>query len=356
MHNFQDDDNMSVKSFESNTACMGDANQAEKKLNEPRVQKELDTRDLMDSDCQMQDESYDPSEDKIQNVTPKVKKTKAKRKTKVRHSRKIKDLEQLAVLEKFFELDPNWTTTTKKFISEFMELSELQLYKWGYDQKRKYKWKQGIRSEKRDIVSSTYNAFKEIGDYNKIVSQICQELEEAKIDIPNAVMVQFEQLKKNFLRSKQKKAEPVKKASRAQKQVKITKKTQETRKRSGSLKFGEEQKLDIKPASKPDLFHSQEYIIDEFDFSKEKDVISPEVKMGESPQTCPQKLEQIPEFMAFDLNMDELEREAMDMAELHRIPSFWKEASFSNQLFFQRKPSETPLESHSSSINACRAS
>lgn len=55
----------------------------------------------------------------------------------VKFSRKIKDHIQLEFLEEFFKIDPEWTKSTINFISKFMNLTHLQLYKWGYDQKRK---------------------------------------------------------------------------------------------------------------------------------------------------------------------------------------------------------------------------
>jgi hypothetical protein len=92
-------------------------------------------------------------------------------------SRKIKDVKQFRLLEKFFALDPNWTKSTIKFISEFMELTELQLYKWGYDQKRKSSHRKGIRDVIREKRRSSFT-FNENMDYNTMVSDLFPEGEE----------------------------------------------------------------------------------------------------------------------------------------------------------------------------------
>ncbi len=51
--------------------------------------------------------------------------------------RKRKNTDQLKTLMREFERNPNWTKETLLEVSRKTGLSEAQVYKWGWDQKRK---------------------------------------------------------------------------------------------------------------------------------------------------------------------------------------------------------------------------
>ena len=112
-------------------------------------------------------------------------------------SRKIKDVVQLQLLEEFFALDPEWSKSTIKFISGFMTLTKLQLYKWGYDQKRKNTYKKGIRNKIRESRRRKFSE-NSVTDYNTMVSELFPE-EEDKLNSPvDDFTDKFEQLKVKY--------------------------------------------------------------------------------------------------------------------------------------------------------------
>jgi len=48
-----------------------------------------------------------------------------------------KTLNEREVLECYFELDPNWSRRTILYIKDLVHLSEKQIYKWGYEKRRR---------------------------------------------------------------------------------------------------------------------------------------------------------------------------------------------------------------------------
>lgn len=56
---------------------------------------------------------------------------------KVIHKRKRKTIEQLSQLNDFFDNDPHWSKETLGKIASETQLTLSQVYKWGWDQKRK---------------------------------------------------------------------------------------------------------------------------------------------------------------------------------------------------------------------------
>lgn len=112
-------------------------------------------------------------------------------------SRKIKDVIQLQLLEEFFALDSEWSKDTIKYISGFLPLTKLQLYKWGYDQKRKNSCKKGIRNKIRESRRRKFSD-NSVTDYNTMVSELFPE-EEEKLNSPIDILTEkFEQLKVKY--------------------------------------------------------------------------------------------------------------------------------------------------------------
>uniref|UniRef100_A0A7S3J9Z3 Homeobox domain-containing protein n=1 Tax=Euplotes harpa TaxID=151035 RepID=A0A7S3J9Z3_9SPIT len=117
---------------------------------------------------------------------------------KTKNSRMIKDGVQLQLLEKFFSLDPEWSKETITFIMTFMDLTRLQLYKWGYDQKRKSSYKKGIRNKTREYKRVT--SCREVKDYNSIVNQLFID-EQPNASNPEFLRASLESLRDEYLAS-----------------------------------------------------------------------------------------------------------------------------------------------------------
>ena len=145
------------------------------------------------------DSEYTLNENSLENGSPKkIGKQGSKKisKSSQKFSRKIKDRLQMQFLEEFFKLDPEWTKSTINFISEFMNLTSLQLYKWGYDQKRKNSWKKGIRSKVRENRRLASN--EDIADYNLIVDQLFPEIESKNNSNIYETKMSFEKLRDKY--------------------------------------------------------------------------------------------------------------------------------------------------------------
>ena len=56
---------------------------------------------------------------------------------KIIRRRKRKTYEQLQILIKEFQANPDWSKDNMQEVSQKTGLSEAQVYKWGWDQKRK---------------------------------------------------------------------------------------------------------------------------------------------------------------------------------------------------------------------------
>ena len=52
-------------------------------------------------------------------------------------AKRWKTLNEREVLECYFELDPEWTRKTIEYIKDLVQLSEKQIYKWGYEKRRR---------------------------------------------------------------------------------------------------------------------------------------------------------------------------------------------------------------------------
>lgn len=80
----------------------------------------------------------------------------------------------MKILEDCFARDNEWTKETVEYIMANTKLSEVQVYKWGYDQKRKNSCKEGIRNRIREYrrrkISETAT-----NDYNNMVSELFPE-------------------------------------------------------------------------------------------------------------------------------------------------------------------------------------
>lgn len=142
-----------------------------------------------------EDSSFRSSD--ISEYTSEVPLSATKNLNRKKGSRKIKDVIQLQLLEEFFALDSEWSKDTIKYISGFLPLTKLQLYKWGYDQKRKNSCKKGIRNKIRESRRRKFSD-NSVTDYNTMVSELFPE-EEEKLNSPIDILTEkFEQLKVKY--------------------------------------------------------------------------------------------------------------------------------------------------------------
>lgn len=192
------EDCISSISFGSNAACKGDDEDFALAAKLPkRKALSKNVSDATDVTCTPSVLSQ-ISEDEVIESKPKRKKYT---KSNVKFSRKIKDLDQLKLLEKFFDLDPTWCKTTISYISSFMDLNENQLYKWGYDQKRKMTHKKGIRSAQRHkkMIKSHSDS---VTDYNDMVDKLFPEEESVPRPSVDSLISKFDELKAKYLKVK----------------------------------------------------------------------------------------------------------------------------------------------------------
>ena len=120
--------------------------------------------------------------------------TKVSNKSK-KGSRRHKSSAEIKILEDCYEMDNKWTKETVDFIKVNTKLTESQIYKWGYDQKRKRTCKNGIRDELRERrrrkLSDSFG-----NDYNTMVNELFPEEQSESSPIPmlqklNMVKSQF---------------------------------------------------------------------------------------------------------------------------------------------------------------------
>lgn len=93
------------------------------------------------------------------------------RNTRKSEIKRWKTYNEKEILESFFALDPTWSRKTISYVSKLVKLSEEQIYKWGYEQKRKtYDEKQSSS----DCAASRIDNFNPNAslDYNIIVDEL----------------------------------------------------------------------------------------------------------------------------------------------------------------------------------------
>ena len=73
-------------------------------------------------------------------------------------------------------MDNEWTKSTVDYIKNNTKLSETQIYKWGYDQKRKRSCKEGIRNSIREAKRRKMSD-SEASDYNTMVDLLFPDVE-----------------------------------------------------------------------------------------------------------------------------------------------------------------------------------
>jgi len=99
----------------------------------------------------------------------------------LRQKKRKKTQQETAILEAYFSQDPEWKRETVKALkTELPELTNDQIYKWGYDKKslnKKYKTQEKARKTrktKKTIIGENMPFGKiHISDFNKEVNELC---------------------------------------------------------------------------------------------------------------------------------------------------------------------------------------
>ncbi|CAI2370978.1 unnamed protein product [Moneuplotes crassus] len=94
------------------------------------------------------------------------------------HRKRWKTLNEREVLECYFELDQEWSRPTILYVKEMVHLSEKQIYKWGYEKRRRL----NLHTPQEKVIDMKYvtqqdDLYKKIDydDLNKVVSNLFPE-------------------------------------------------------------------------------------------------------------------------------------------------------------------------------------
>ena len=97
-------------------------------------------------------------------------------KNRVRESnlKRWKTFSEKEVLDCYFILDPNWSRKTIDYLKSIVKLSESQIYKWGYEKKKKLRSQQEKKSQKNFVLTNGTENFELSNnqDFNIIVNEL----------------------------------------------------------------------------------------------------------------------------------------------------------------------------------------
>lgn len=86
-----------------------------------------------------------------------------------------KTFNEKEILERYFKVDPHWTRKTIIYLRDMVELSEEQIYKWGYERKRKAREQQ----DKEIVLQHSFTGplgsedlINNCSDYNQLVDEL----------------------------------------------------------------------------------------------------------------------------------------------------------------------------------------
>ncbi|CAI2359772.1 unnamed protein product [Moneuplotes crassus] len=113
-----------------------------------------------------------------------------------------KTFNEKELLESYFKLDRNWSRKTINYVKDLVNLSEEQIYKWGYERKRKVK----ISAQKVKIPTSAHitrnnqSLFGQALDYNEIVSDLFPGGEWNSDKLTKEEKSKYDQLKRSMMK------------------------------------------------------------------------------------------------------------------------------------------------------------
>lgn len=96
----------------------------------------------------------------------------------LKNRKRWKTLNEREVLEWYYELDPEWTRKTINYIKDLVQLSIKQIYKWGYEKRRRlngFKKDDKLLNLKHVTNISNLNSFCCLDNFNSIVDQMFPE-------------------------------------------------------------------------------------------------------------------------------------------------------------------------------------
>lgn len=90
-----------------------------------------------------------------------------------------KTFNEKEILESYFQLDQKWGRKTINYVKDLVSLTEEQIYKWGYEKKRKIKVSMTPQNSNSSVQLSGINEnfLAKTLDYNEIVSELFPESE-----------------------------------------------------------------------------------------------------------------------------------------------------------------------------------
>lgn len=110
---------------------------------------------------------------------------------KIIRKRKRKSSKQIHELTVAFDVDPHWSKEKLHWISKRTNLTEAQVYKWGWDQKRKkFGEAEAVRMRRFENILDQQNAKKN----SSILSALKLSNSQAEADIPKLIQRQLPEL------------------------------------------------------------------------------------------------------------------------------------------------------------------
>lgn len=86
---------------------------------------------------------------------------------KIIKKRKRKSADQLTLLSQEFKNSLDWDKETMNYLAKKTGLSEAQIYKWSWDQKKKLQGLEKLRSQKMVHLSEIFNKLPETPSFNR---------------------------------------------------------------------------------------------------------------------------------------------------------------------------------------------
>jgi hypothetical protein len=112
-----------------------------------------------------------------------------------------KTCNEIEVLEKFFNLDKEWNRKTMVYVKDLVSLTEEQIYKWGYEKKRKLKLLKSKKNRKVSLNSmdADQDSVKTQTDYNSLIDELFPDSENLADTLTLAETVRYDALKAEIL-------------------------------------------------------------------------------------------------------------------------------------------------------------
>lgn len=101
--------------------------------------------------------------------------TQTRKRTRQSALKRWKTFNEKEILECYFELDSQWSRKTINYVKKIVKLSEEQIYKWGYERKRKLKLDQDTQEgeDYTQVNRTEAKAIKDLAqDYNSLVDEL----------------------------------------------------------------------------------------------------------------------------------------------------------------------------------------